>query len=93
MLAVAQSAICPLTKMEMTVLKKTLLSLVVVLLVGLTVQAAVASEHHRTRAKGRTVAIEKLRNSNAFAAPRSTAAQPDLSADDEGAMTSGLAGH
>jgi len=77
----------------MTVLKKTVLSLVVVLLAGLTVQAAVASEHHRTRAKDRTVAIEQFRNSNAFAAPGGTAAQSALSADDEGAMTSGLAGH
>jgi hypothetical protein len=79
--------------MEMTMLKKTLLSLVVLLLAALTVQAAMASEHHHTRAEGRAVAIGKLRNSNAFAAPGSTAAQSDLSADDEDAMTSGLAGH
>jgi predicted outer membrane lipoprotein len=79
--------------MEMTMLKKTLLSLVVLLLAALTVQTAVASEHHRMRAKDRTVAIEQFRNSNAFAAPGGTAAQSALSADDEGAMTSGLAGH
>jgi len=55
--------------------------------------AAVASEHHRARTKGRTVAIEQFRNSNAYAVPGDIAAQSDLSAYAESAMTSGTAGH
>jgi hypothetical protein len=39
------------------------------------------------------VAIEQLRNSNAYAAPRDTVVQPGLLDEDEGAMTSGMAGH
>jgi hypothetical protein len=73
--------------------KKTITLLVVPLLAALSAQAAVASERHHTRMKGRTVAIEQFRNSNALAAPGNIAAQSDLSAEDEGAMTSGIAGH
>ena len=79
--------------MEMTMRKKILSLLVVPLLAALTAQAAVASEHHRPQTKGRTVAIEQFRNSSAFAAPGDIAAQSDLSAYAEGAMTSGIAGH
>jgi hypothetical protein len=60
---------------------------------ALTAQAAVASEHHRVRAKSRAVAIEQLRNSNAYAAPRDIAIPSYGSSLDEGAMTSGMAGH
>jgi hypothetical protein len=79
--------------MEMTMRKKILTVLFVPLIAALTAQAAAASEHHHTRTKDRTVAIERFRNSNAFAAPGNIAAQPSLSSLDEGAMTSGMAGH
>ena len=55
--------------MEMTVQKKILTVLVVPLLAALTAQAA-AAEHHHMRTKDRAVAIERFRNSNAYAAPR-----------------------
>jgi hypothetical protein len=93
MLATTQSKIFAQTKMEMTMRKKSLTVLVVPLLVALTAQAAVASEHHRARTKGRTVAIEQFRNSNAYAVPGDIAAQSDLSAYAESAMTSGTASH
>jgi hypothetical protein len=80
-------------KMEMTMRKKILTLLVVPLLVASSAQAAVASERHRPRTKDHTVAIERFRNSNAFAAPGNSAAQSNLSSEDEGAMTSGIAGH
>jgi hypothetical protein len=53
----------------------------------------VASEHYHTRTKGRAVAIKQFRNSNAYAAPSNIAVQPGWSSLDEGAMTSGIAGH
>ena len=59
----------------------------------LTAQAAAASEHHHTRTKGQAVAIKQFRNSNAYAAPSDIAVQPGWSSYDEGAMTSGIAGH
>ena len=72
--------------------KKILTVLVVPLVAALTAQAAAAaSEHHHTRMKSRAVASEQLRNSNAYAALGSIVVQPDLL--DEGAMTSGMAGH
>jgi hypothetical protein len=58
---------------------------------ALTAQAAVASEHHCARAKSRAVATEQLRN--AYAAPRDIAMPSYGSSLDEGAMTSGMAGH
>jgi hypothetical protein len=79
--------------MEMTMRKTIIPLLVVPLLAALTAQAAVASERHRMRTKGHTVAIEQFRNSNAYAVPGDIATQPSLSALDEGAMTSGPAGH
>jgi hypothetical protein len=93
MLAKTQSENFLQTKMEMTMRKKSLAVLVVPLLAALTAQAAVASKHRRARTKGRTVAIEQFRNSNAFAAPGDPAARSDLSAYAESAMTSGIAGH
>jgi hypothetical protein len=85
--------------MEMTMRKMILTLLVVPLLAVLSAQAAVASERHRTRTKNHTVAIERFRNTNAFAAPGNiaapgnSAAQSYLSSEDEGEMTSGIAGH
>jgi hypothetical protein len=67
------------TKMEITMRKKILTLLVAPLLAALSAQAALASEHHRTQTKHRTVAIERFRNSNAFAAPGNIVA-PDNSA-------------
>ena len=79
--------------MEMTVRKKILTVLVVPLIAALTAQAA-AAEHHHMRTKDRAVAIERFRNSNAYAAPRGYFAVRSYLPDyDEGAMTSGLAGH
>jgi hypothetical protein len=74
--------------------KRILTVLVVPLIAALTAQAAAASEHHHTRTKGRVVASQQWRNSNAYyAAPDYIAVPSRLSAEDEGAMTSGLAGH
>ena len=79
--------------MEMTVQKKILTVLVVPLIAALTAQAA-AAEHRHMRTKDRAVAIERFRNSNAYAAPRGYFAVRSYLPDyDEGAMTSGLAGH
>jgi hypothetical protein len=79
--------------MEMTVQKQILTVLVVPLIAALTAQAAAAERHHM-RTKDRAVAIERFRNSNAYAAPRGNiAVRSYLPAEDEAAMTSGLAGH
>jgi hypothetical protein len=79
--------------MEMTMRKKILTVLVVPLIAALTAQAA-AAEHHHMRTKDRAVAIERFRNSNAYAAPRGNiAVRSYLRDEDEAAMTSGLAGH
>jgi hypothetical protein len=43
--------------------------------------------------KSRAVAVEQLRNSNAYAAPGNISVQPDWSDYTESAMTSGIAGH
>jgi hypothetical protein len=75
--------------MEMT-MRNTILTMLVVLLAA---QTATASEHHHTRTKGHAVAIKQFRNSNAYAAPSDIAVQPGWSSYDEGAMTSGVAGH
>ena len=55
------------TEMEMT-MRKTIFTAVVVI-AGLTAQAAAASGNHHARTKVRPVASEKFRNSNAYAAP------------------------
>jgi hypothetical protein len=79
--------------MEITVRKKILTVLVVPLIAALTAQAA-AAEHRHMRTKDRAVAIERFRNSNAYAAPRGNiAVRSYLRDEDEAAMTSGLAGH
>ena len=73
--------------------KRILTVLVVPLIAALTAQAA-AAEHRHMRTKDRAVAIERFRNSNAYAAPRGNiAVRSYLPAEDEAAMTSGLAGH
>jgi hypothetical protein len=80
--------------MEMTMRKKILTAFVVPLITALTVQAAAASERHHGPAKARAVASERLRNSNAYyAAPSHTRVPSYWSNVDEGAMSSGLAGH
>jgi hypothetical protein len=79
--------------MELTMPKKIITMLVVPLFAASIAQAAAASEHHHTRTKGHAAAIKQLRNSNAYAAPRDIAVQPDWSNYSEGAMTSGIAGH
>lgn len=73
--------------------RKILTVLVVPLIAALTAQAAAATEHHHTQTKGRAVASEQFRNSNAYAAPSNIAVQSDWPDYAEGAMTSGLAGH
>jgi hypothetical protein len=80
--------------MEMTVRTKILTVLVVPLIAAFAAQAAAAAEHHHTQTTGRAAASQQWRNSNAYyAAPGNIAVQSRLSVEDEGAMTSGLAGH
>jgi hypothetical protein len=78
--------------MEMTMRKKILIMFVVPLIAALTAQAAAATERHHTRTKERAVVSERIRNSNAYAAPSNFAVQPGWSGYD-GAMGSGTAGH
>ena len=73
--------------------KKILAMLLVPLIALLTAQAAAAYEHHHTQTKGRTLAGEHWRNSNAYAAPSDSALPSYWSSLDEGAMASGMAGH
>jgi len=74
-------------------MRKTILTVLFIpLIAAVTAQATAASERHYTRAKDRTVASEQLRNSNAYAAP-DIAVQSNRPDYDEGAMTSGIAGH
>jgi hypothetical protein len=90
----ARAAIFLQPKMEMTMRKEILTVFVVPLITALTVQAAAASERHHTRTKDRAVASERLRNSNAYyAAPSDTPLPSYWSNVDEGAMSSGPAGH
>ena len=79
--------------MELTMPKKIITMLVVPLFAASIAQAAAASEHHQTRAKDRAATWEKLRNSNAYAAPGDIAVPSYLSNEAEGAMASGIAGH
>jgi hypothetical protein len=75
-------------------MRKTILAVVSASVIAtLTAQAAAASEHHHARTKGHTVASEQWRNSNAYAAPREIAVPSFWSNLDEGAMSSGMAGH
>ena len=81
--------------MEMKMRPKITTLLAISLLAAIAAPAAAASGHHHARAKSRAVAIEHFRNSNAYVAPtvQFPAVQPDMSDYDEGAMTSGPAGH
>ena len=63
------------------------------LVAAIAAQAAVASEHHHVRANDRAALSEQVRNSNAYAAPDDFAGRPGPHDYDEGAMTSGIAGH
>jgi hypothetical protein len=76
--------------MEMTMRKLTIL---VPLIAAITAQAATASERHHARTKDRAVLSEKIWNSNAYAAPGDFAVRSYLGGEDEGAMSSGSAGH
>jgi hypothetical protein len=82
----------PKQEMEITMRKAILTVVSASVIATLTVQAAAASEHHYTRTKGRTVASEQWRNSNAYAAPRDIAVPSYSSSLSEGAMSSGMAG-
>jgi hypothetical protein len=82
-----------ITFLEMNMQKKFLTVLFIPLVAALTAQAAAASEHHHTRANDRAALSERVRNSNAYAAPGDFAVQSSQPDYDEGAMTSGLAGH
>jgi hypothetical protein len=79
--------------MEMTMRNKTLTVICVPLIAALTAQAATASERHRARTTDRAVVSEKIRNSNAYAAPGDFVARSYLRSEDNGAMASGIAGH
>jgi hypothetical protein len=79
-------------KWEIT-MRKTILTVVTAsVIAALTAQVAAASERHRARTNGHSVATQQFRNSNAFAAPRSFAVPSGWSGYD-GAMGSGTAGH
>jgi hypothetical protein len=78
--------------MEMTMRKQILTILVVPLIAALTAQAAAATEYHHTRTKGRAVASEQFRNSNAYAAPDNIAVPSYWSNEVNGAMA-GTVGH
>jgi hypothetical protein len=80
-------------KMEMT-MRKTILALLFIPLIAASIsQAAAASESHYKRTKDRAVESEQLRNSNAYVAPDDITVQSSRPDFDEGAMTSGIAGH
>jgi hypothetical protein len=64
------------------------------LLVSSTVQMAAAAEHHARRHRAVAIEQEQFRNSNAYyAAPDNFAVRSRVESEDEGAMTSGIAGH
>jgi hypothetical protein len=76
----------PFRRTKETIMRQKILTTLVLLLVSAATQAA-AAEHRHARAKERPVIHEQWRNSNAYAIPADTSAQT------EGAMTSGIAGH
>jgi hypothetical protein len=88
-----QAAIFQRTQMETTMQQTILTALVISLFAATAAQAKTASEHRHARTKERAAVFEKFRSSNAYAAPRDIAVQPDWSNYANGAMTSGLAGH
>ena len=74
------------TKMRLTVVTV----LAVSMTAAIAAEASAASRHHHTRVQERAAPYDKLRDSNAYAAPAVRSYSPDYS---EGAMTSGIAGH
>ena len=91
----AEDAICdPSPKMEIAMRMKIIAALSFSLIAALAAQAAAASERHHARTNAGEVASERLRNRNAYyAAPGDTPARSYWSSVDEGAMSSGPAGH
>ena len=79
--------------------KKAITMFAVSLIAALAIQAAAASEHHRTRAKASLIATERFRNSKAYFAPPdysmpSYSSAPSYSPNVyDGAQGSGIAGH
>jgi hypothetical protein len=73
--------------------KKSLTFLFIPLIAALTAQAAAADEHHHARTKDRAALSERVLNSNAYAAPGNFDMRSGARNYDEGAMTSGIAGH
>ena len=73
--------------MRMTILKV----LGATLIASLTVQMAAASEHHAR--KSHLSAVDRYRNSNAYAAPDNIAVRSYWSNEANAAMASGIAGH
>ena len=63
------------------------------LVASLATQAATASESHHARANEHAVLSERVRNSNAYAMPGDIGLRSEHPDYDEGAMTSGPAGH
>jgi hypothetical protein len=57
-------------------MRKTILAVLVPVIAAFTVQAAAAAQHHHARTKGRAVASERFRNSNAYAAPGDVGVAP-----------------
>jgi hypothetical protein len=88
-----QAAIFQRTQMEMVMQQSILTLLVVSLFAATAAQAKNTSEHRHARTKERAAVFEKLRSSNAYAAPRDIAVRPDWSNYANGAMESGIAGH
>jgi hypothetical protein len=80
-------------RMEMTMRLKIITVLIVPLFAALAAQVAAASQPSQTQTKKRAAACERLRNSNAYAAPSAIAIQSDWSNYANGAMASGIAGH
>jgi hypothetical protein len=63
------------------------------LVASLATQTAGASESHHARATDHAVLSQRIRNSNAYAIPGDIDLQSGRRNYDEGAMTSGIAGH
>ena len=82
-----------ITFLEMNMPKKFIAAFFIPLVAAMAAQTANASEHHHARGNDRAALSEQVRNSNAYAASDAFTAQSNRTDYDEGAMTSGLAGH
>ena len=69
---------------------KSVAVLAALMIAGIAAQGAAAGDHHSKRSTERLVNHQRYRNSNAFAGGTVKLYGPDY---DEGAMTSGVAGH